>query len=149
MAKGYKFPVPKFNFEVRFPSGVISFQEVTGLSQENEHLEYRTGASKVFVTDKRAGLTKTGTVSFKKGLIKSDTDLKDFYKKIVDKKDFFSKDDPPSITVTLKDEKNSKMFAWKITGVVPIKLDNADLKADDNSIAIEQMDIVHNGIEIL
>lgn len=148
MASSYKFPVPKFNFEVQFPKGTISFQEVTGLDQENEFLEYRSGKSPNFITEKRAGMRKSGTVSFKKGIISSDTDITDFYNPVNEKKDYFTQDEPPNITITLRDEKDSKVMAWELEGVVPIKLSNGDLKSDENAFAIEQLDVVHAGIKI-
>ena len=62
------FPVPKFHFTVNAGRiGELAFQEVTGLDMENDSMEYRSGDDPEFVTLKRAGLIKTGTVSFKKG----------------------------------------------------------------------------------
>ena len=148
MASTYKFPVPKYNFDVEFPDGVISFQEVSGLIQENEFLEYRVGSSKLFITEKRAGMAKTSTITFKKGIIKDDTDLKDLYQNFYDRKKFFSDETPPDITVTLNDEEGNAVTIWKVFGVVPIKLDNGDLKSEENAHAIEQMDLAHYGIEI-
>ena len=66
MASG-DFPVPKFNFRVTFsPGGVISFQEVTGLDVENEFIEYRNGSDPFFTPERRAGLRKAGSMTFKK-----------------------------------------------------------------------------------
>ena len=38
------------------------------------------------------------------------------------------------------------IIKWKITGAVPIKLTNGDLKSDENAIAIEQLDFVYQRI---
>lgn len=147
MASG-DFPVPKFNFDVTFPSGVVSFQEVTGLDQENEFLEYRNGDDAEYVTQKRVGMKKTGTLSFKKGVFSGATDLLDTYTPVNEKSAYFSNQDPIDLIVNLMDESGSPVLTWNIVGAVPIKLTNGDLKSDENAIAIEQIDFVHSGITL-
>lgn len=147
MAKG-DFPVPKFHFNVTIDGTTISFQEVTGLDQENEHLEYRAGDDPEYVTQKRVGLKKTGTLSFKKGVFSGETDVLDTYQKVNDRENYFSNQDPIDITVCLCDEAGESVLEWAVTGAVPIKMTNADLKSDENAIAIEQIDFVHSGVAL-
>ncbi|WP_235299105.1 phage tail protein [Portibacter marinus] len=141
-----KFPVPKFHFTVDLGSGPIAFQEVTGLDMENDHMEYRSGDDPEFVTLKRAGLRKTGTVSFKKGVFTGDTDVWDNYKTIIDDKNYYSQSTPVDLTVTLLDESGGTVITWTIAKAVAIKMTNGDLKSEENAIAIEQIDFVHSGI---
>jgi phage tail-like protein len=146
-----EFPLPKFFFEVEIGGAVIPFQEVSGLDQEADVLEYRHGDAKDFVTQKRLGMVKTSTISMKKGIFSDDTDLNDLFKKIYDKDAYFSQVDAPDllqITVKLKDEKEKDVVVWKIKNAVPIKFVGTDLKSDANEVAIEQIDFVHMGIEI-
>lgn len=152
MAKGKSgddlFPVPKFFFKVTLgDSGEVSFQEVTGLDMENDHLEYRSGDDKDFVTLKRAGLRKTGTVSFKKGIFTGDKDVWDNYKTAIMEKKSYSQSKPVDLSVILQDEAESPVVTWTIKKAVAIKLTNGDLKSEENAIAIEQIDFVHSGIE--
>jgi hypothetical protein len=42
------WPLPKFHFEVKWGSEVMSFQEVSGLDIETQPINCRTGGSKVF-----------------------------------------------------------------------------------------------------
>jgi phage tail-like protein len=93
-------------------------------------------------------MRKSGTVSFKKGLFKSDKSLGDTYKNVLDKKEYFSMHEPGDIIVVLLDEESKPMMEWKIIGAIPTKLSNGDLKSEENAIAIEQMDVVHSGIEL-
>ena len=148
MASISVFPVPVFAFEVTFPSGVVSFQEVTGLDQENESLEYRSGDDPEYVTQKRAGLKKTGTISFKKGVFSGTTDLLDTYQPINEKSAYYSNQDPVDLIVNLNDESGSPVLTWNIVGAIPIKFTSPSLKSDDNSVAIEQLDFVHSGITL-
>ena len=142
-----KFPVPKFHFTVDLGSGPIAFQEVTGLDMENDSMEYRSGDDPEFVTLKRAGLRKTGTVSFKKGVFTGDTDLWKSYEKAIIEYESYSQSTPVDLTVALLDEKASTVITWTIAKAVVVKLTNGDLKSEENAIAIEKMDFVHSGIK--
>ena len=42
------WPIPKFRFEVKWDSAVMSFQEVSGLDVEAQPIEYRAGDSATF-----------------------------------------------------------------------------------------------------
>ncbi|GLR16705.1 phage tail protein [Portibacter lacus] len=143
-----KFPVPKFHFNVDLGSGNISFQEVTGLDQEFEHLEYRSGDDAEYVTQKRIGLKKTGTLSFKKGIFSGETDVLDIYEPGNNKEKYYSNQDPLDLVISLMDEAGTAVLEWAVRGAVPVKITNGDLKSDENAIAIEQIDFVHSGITL-
>ena len=42
------WPLPKFHFEVKWDSNVMSFQEVSCLDIQSEEIKYRSGESKQF-----------------------------------------------------------------------------------------------------
>ena len=42
------WPMPKFHFQVKWDSEVMSFQEVSGLDVESQPIEYRAGDNKTF-----------------------------------------------------------------------------------------------------
>ena len=152
MASRPKFPIPKFNFSVNFQKlggGDIPFQEVTGLDQEYDFLEYRSGEDADLSTRKRAGLYKSGQVSFKKGIFKGDTSVLDLFKELRDGKGdhYRAETEPNEITVTLMDETGAGVWEWVIKGAIPVKLTNGDLKSDENAIAIEQIDFVYSRID--
>lgn len=148
MAAREKFPVPKFLFEVEIDGTTIPFQEVTGLDQEYDFLEYRSGEDLELTTRKRSGLYKSGQVTFKKGLFTGDSDVWDVFDNLLNDKPgkHRAESDPIEITVTLKDETEAPVVVWNIVGAVPVKLTNADLKSDENAIAIEQIDFVFQRI---
>ncbi len=148
MAARDKFPVPKFVFEVSIDGTAIPFQEVTGLDQEYEFLEYRSGVDAELTTRKRSGLYKSGQVTFKKGIFKGDSDVWDLFDKLLNGKsdNHRAESDPIDIEVTLMDEASEPVVTWRITGAVPVKLTNGDLKSDENAIAIEQIDFVYQRI---
>lgn len=67
------WPLPKFHFKVTWDSTEMIFQEVSGLDTEAQIIEYRHTNSPVFSTVKMPGIAKTGNITMKKGIFKSDT----------------------------------------------------------------------------
>ena len=41
------------------------------------------------------------------------------------------------------------MITWKLQNAWPSKIQSTDLKADANEVAIETMELVHEGLEIM
>ena len=66
------WPLPKFYFEVKWDSEVMSFQEVSGLDTEAQPIEHRHGDSPEFSTINMPGIKKFGNITMKKGVFKSD-----------------------------------------------------------------------------
>ncbi len=144
------FPVPKFHFKVTIDDNEIAFQEVSGLDQEAEFLEYRSGKDKELVTQKRLGLIKTSTIVMKKGIFKNDLKLYNIFKKIYTKGSYYSTSSEGHLPlqIQLLDENSKPVMTWKVKEAVPIKLVGTDLKSDASEIAIESIEFVHTGIEI-
>ena len=76
------WPLPKFYFEVKWDAEVLSFQEVSGLDIEAQVIEYRHGDNKAFSTIKMPGIKKSGNVTMKKGVFKSDNKFWDWFNQI-------------------------------------------------------------------
>ena len=96
------WPMPKFHFQVKWDSEVMSFQEVSGLDVESQPIEYRAGDSKTFSVVKMPGIKKYGNVTMKKGVFKSDNKFWDWFKEI---KMNTIKRKP--VTISLLDAKNA------------------------------------------
>ncbi|WP_235299104.1 phage tail protein [Portibacter marinus] len=144
-----KFPLPKFHFEVKIDGNTIAFQEVTGLTVENEITEYRNGTDKEFIPARRVSMRKSGSITLKKGLFKDDKDLIKIYDNVTKLKEFFSTDEKAiDVQIDLLDETSSSAFTWVAKNAVPTKLTMESLSASDNAIAIEQIEFSHSGIEI-
>lgn len=141
------FPVPKFFFTVSIGGKEIPFQEVTGLEQQAEHLEYRHGNDKKFVTRKRAGMIKTNNITMKKGVFKGDSELLDIFKKL-DTHSYGTQGKPIELVITLQDEKGEPILTWNVPEAVPLKFSGTDLKSDANEIAVETIEFAHSGIEM-
>ncbi len=137
------WPIPKFYFQVKWDSEVMSFQEVAGLDVEAQPIEYRHGDSPQFSTISMPGLKKYGNVTMKKGVYKSDNKFWDWFNQI---KMNTVKRVP--VTISLLDEAGAPTMVWTLANAWPTKITSTDLKADGNEVAIESIDIAHEGITI-
>ena len=137
------WPMPKFHFQVKWDSEVMSFQEVSGLDVEAQPIEYRRGDSKEFSTISMPGLTKSGNVTMKKGIFKSDNKFWDWFKEI--KMNIIKR---VPVTISLLDEGGAPTMVWTLANAWPTKITGTDLKSDGNEVAIESIEIAHEGLTI-
>lgn len=137
------WPLAKFHFQVKWDSQVMSFQEVTGLDIQSEEIKYRSGDSPQFSVIKMPGMTKFGNVTMKKGIFKGDNKFWDWISQI---KMNTVKRLP--VTISLLDESGEPAMVWTLTNAWPTKVSGTDLKAEGNEVAIETIEIVHEGLKI-
>ncbi len=137
------WPIPKFHFQVKWDAEVMSFQEVAGLDTESQPIEYRSGDSPVFSTIKMPGVKKSGNVTMKKGVYKSDNKFWDWFNEI--KMNTIKR---VPVTISLLDEAGAPTMVWTLANAWPTKITGTDLKSDGNEAAIETIEISHEGITI-
>ncbi len=145
-----EYPLPKFHFQVDWGGTIIGFTEVSGLDVETEVIEYRHGASPEYNKTKQPGLTKYSNITLKRGTFKSDNEYFDWWKET---KLFEEGNSPGSIyrrdiTIKLLDENHAPVVVWKVKKAWPTKVQSTDLKADGNEVAIESIELVHEGLVI-
>jgi phage tail-like protein len=138
------WPLPKFFFSVELPDvGVVPFQEVSGLDAETQIIEYRAGNSKAFSTIKMPGIKKSGNVTLKKGIFMKDNRLFNWYKNITS-----NQIKRGAVTIKLLDESGNPTMTWTLANAWPTKITGADLNATGNEVAIESIEIAHEGLTI-
>jgi|SRR5579862_600955 len=137
------WPLPKFHFMVKWDSTQMSFQEVSGLDLEAQPIEYRHGDSPQFSVIKMPGLKKTGNVTMKKGVFKSDNKFWAWFNEI--KMNVIKR---VPVTITLLDEAGGTTMTWTLANAWPTKITGTDLKADGNEVAVETIEIAHEGLTI-
>ena len=137
------WPIPKFYFQVKWDSEVMSFQEISGLDVEAQPIEYRHGDSPEFSTISMPGLKKSGNVTMKKGVFKSDNKFWDWFNQI--KMNTIKR---VPVTISLLDEGGAPTMVWTLANAWPTKISSTDMKADGNEVAIESIEIAHEGITI-
>ena len=137
------WPLPKFYFEVKWDTEVMSFQEVSGLDIEAQPIEYRHGDNPVFSTIKMPGMVQSGNVTMKKGVFKSDNKFWDWYNQ--SKMNTIAR---MPVTISLLDEAGDPTMVWTLTNAWPTKITGTDMNAEGNEVAVEEIEIVHDGLTI-
>jgi phage tail-like protein len=137
------WPLPKFYFEVKWDANKMSFQEVSGLDIQSEEIKYRHGDNPVFSPIKMPGLKKFGNVTMKKGVFKGDNKFWDWLNQI--KMNTIKR---VPVTISLLDEAGKPTMVWTLANAWPTKISSTDLKSEDNNVAIESIEIVHEGLTI-
>jgi len=135
--------MPKFHFQVKWDQQVMSFQEVSGLDIEAQPIEYRAGDSKAFSTISMPGIKKNSNVTMKKGIFKSDNNFWKWFEQI---KMNTIKRIP--VTISLLDEEGAATMVWTLANAWPTKITGTDLKSDGNEVAVESIEIAHEGLTI-
>jgi phage tail-like protein len=140
------YPLPKFHFNVEAGELKGGFTEVSGLTVETEPIEYREGNMPQFSKIKRPGMNKYSNITLKKGVFKGINKFYDWWNSAI------GADDPGTfqrdLIITLLNESGQVVVTWTAIHAWPIKVQSTDLKGDGNEIAIETMEIVHEGLTI-
>ena len=137
------WPSPQFHFLVEWDSQLMTFSEVSGLDVETQTIEYRAGDSKQFSTVKMLGLKNMGNITLKRGVFQSDHNFWDWFKQI---KPNTNKRVP--VTIRLLDETGASVMSWTLSNAWPSKITGTDLSSDSHQVAIETMEIAHEGLTI-
>lgn len=138
------WPLPKFYFMVDWGSTTdIPFQEVSGLEIEAQAIEYRHGNSPVFSTINMPGIVKNNNVTMKKGVFVNDNAFWDWYNKIK-----MNTIERQNVVIKLLDEGGNPTMTWTLNNAWPTKISSTDMKSDGNEVAIESIEIKHEGLTI-
>jgi phage tail-like protein len=134
-------PYKAFNFLVEI-DGVAraAFSEVSGLESETAVIENRTGGE--YLTRKLPGLTKFANIVLRHG-ITQDRELWDWRQNIVD-----GNPDRRNGMIKLLDDQRNEVVRWNFRNGWPCKWEGPALNAKANEVAIETLEIAHEGLEL-
>lgn len=141
------WPLPKFLFEVDFGDHLKSkaiFQEVIGLDKETQVIEYRHSNKPLYSTIKMPGIAKFGNITMKKGVTENNGSFWDWYQQIQ-----MNTIERRTITIRLLDEGGNAAMEWQLINAWPSKITSTDLKSDGNEVAIETIELAHEGLQII
>lgn len=139
-----QYPLTVFHFSVSWGGEDIGFSEVGGLTIEIDPIDYRDGLmSANTLALKRPGIRKSGNISLKRGMCAGNLDLYNWFintgQPNVERRD---------LTISLLDEAGAPACVWSITQAWPIKCEGPGLNATGNEIAIETLELAHEGITL-
>lgn len=137
------YPLPVFHFSVQWGGTRIGFSEVTGLTQENQAIEYRDGSFREYSSIKMPGLRKFSNITLKRGIVHHDNEFFAWLSTVklntVERRD---------LVISLLDENHDPVIAWSVHNAFPVKVEGPQLKATGNEVAIESIEIAHEGLEL-
>jgi phage tail-like protein len=136
-------PYGQFNFQVEIDGVVVGgFTEVSGLTTDTNIIEYREGNENHGTTRKLPGLIKYSNIVLKRGWTAS-TSLWDWRKNVIDGKTKRS-----SGAIILLDESRAPALRWNFREGWPSKWEGPALNGKTSEVAIEMMEIAHEGLEL-
>ncbi len=138
-----QYPLPVFHFTVQWGGTRVGFSEVTGLTQENQAIEYRDGSFPEYSSIKMPGLRKFSNVTCKRGIVNADNEFFDWLSTIR-----LNKVERRDVIVSLLNESHEPVMVWKLHNAFPVKIEGPQLKAAGNEVAIESIELAHEGLEL-
>ncbi|MDX1956254.1 MAG: phage tail protein [Chitinophagaceae bacterium] len=143
----FDYPPVGFHFRVEFKfqdtqfqggNSEIQFQEVSGLNKEMTTEELIEGGENRFIYRFPKG-AKYSNLILKRGM-RPDSKIIEWVKNSIDSFDFKSVD----LTVTLLNPDHEPLVVWEFVKCWPVKWATNDLKAQENAIAIETLELSFN-----
>jgi len=150
MAKFRDRPYAQFNFLVNLGTGDTAspqagFQEVSGLGMEITVAEYRSGNKKDNAPDKVTGMYKVPDVTLKRGVIGS----LDLYGWLNDVRNGVQAPARRTVTIQLQSEdREAVVQQWKLMNARPIKYTGPSLTGKGTDVAIEELVLACERIEL-
>lgn len=136
-----KDPYLSYRFLVEIEGLIVGgFSEASGLQVEIETEEYREGGVNDHV-HKLPKSTKYQNITLKRGITDSDV-LWTWQQGAVD-----GMIHRKNGRIVLLDPEGNESWHWTFEDAYPVKWMGPDLKADGNAIAIETLELAHNGIK--
>ena len=132
--RGYNFILEIDNV----PKG--AFSEVGGLTADGDSVDYREGTDLQPNVRKLSGLRKFVNVTLKRGYTQ-DKSLWQWYQNIVN-----GQPDRRDVTIVLLNEGRQAVLRWHAENAWINKIEGPSLKAAGNEIAMESVELVHEGL---
>ncbi|MBX3249811.1 MAG: phage tail protein [Myxococcales bacterium] len=133
-------PYISFNYLVEIAGlGSGGFSEVSGLDVEVQPIDYRNG-DEDFVPRKLPGLKRFPNLILKRGII-GKTDVFDWVRRTAE-----GQVDRREGAIVLRDEQRREVFRWRFVRGWACKYSGPTLSGDSNTVALETIEICHEGL---
>lgn len=134
-------PYRAFNFRVELDNtSVAGFRECGGLTLTTDAVDYREGNDAPLSVRKLTGLRKYSNITMKRGYTQNE-DLWKWYKNVVN-----GVSDRRSGAIVLQDEEHKDVLRWNFENGWICKWEGAVMNATSNDVAIESIEICHEGV---
>jgi phage tail-like protein len=136
-------PYRTFNFQLEIDGVPLgAFSEVSGLTAEGDPVDYRCGTDVQQNVRKLTGLRKYTNIMLKRGYTQ-DKSLWNWYANIAN-----GQQDRRNVTIVLMNETRQPVLRWHAENAWVNKIEAPSFKAAGNEIAMESVELVHEGLTI-
>ena len=140
MAKQHK---AIYHFMVEWGGSRANFIEVSGLEITTEVIEYREGGDPNQPARKLPGLTRCKNILLKRGILKGDNDFFNWMRTTTE-----NQVEHRDIIIKLLDKNQKLVMSWRALNAFPVRLSGPVLNAGANEVAIEELELTHDGLVI-
>lgn len=136
-------PYRAFNFIVEIDNVARGgFAEVSGLTADGDAADYREGTDLQSNVRKLPALRKYTNLTLKRGYTQDKT-LWQWYANIVN-----GLSDRRNVTIVLLNERREAVLRWHAENAWINKIEGPSLKASGNEVAMESIELVHEGLTL-
>jgi len=137
-------PFRTFNFRIEIDGLTVgAFRECKGLTADGNSVEYREGTDVARTVRKLIGLQSYGNITMARGYTPN-RELWTWYTNIVN-----GQADRRNGTIVLMDEGRNDVMRWDVENMWIKKIEAPSFNATANEVAMESIEIVHEGLTLV
>ncbi|SEG25313.1 phage tail protein [Algoriphagus boritolerans] len=137
------YPLSVFHFQVEWGGTRIGFTEVSGLTIELQSIDYREGSSLEYHVSKMPGIPQFSNIVLKRGVFRADNEFFQWLNTVK-----MNKIERRDLTISLLNEEHEPVMVWKVKEAWPSKVEGPTLNSTGNEVAIETIELCHEGLAI-
>ena len=137
-------PIVSAWFGLEFQNQIVgAFRECTGLGSENEVVEYKASGPKgEYVVKKVPGRLKWNNITLKRGITEKSMDMWDWRKLVEAGK---IDDARKNGSIVMFNQKGDRIARWEFVNAWPSKITGPSANAQNNEVAVEELELTHEG----
>lgn len=139
-------PIQNYHFQVEWGGSKIGFSKVRNLGMGTYYHEYRHGASPEYQVTKIPARQYFDDIILERGVFQGDNEFYEWWKET---QLFSSGDMRRDITISILNSEHEPIVIWRVKNAFPNRLRMSDLDAQSNGIAIELLEITHEGLTLM
>ena len=137
-------PFRAFNFVIEIDGLTVgAFRDCSGLMADGASVEYREGTDVARSVRKLPGLLSYGNITMSRGYTLN-RELWTWYTNIVN-----GQADRRNGTIVLLDESRTPVMRWDVENMWIKKIEGPSFNATANEVAMEKIEIVHEGLTLV
>lgn len=133
-----------YHFMVEWGGARLEFTEVSGLDIQIEAISYKSGNTPKQGPQKIPGQTKYSNVILKRPILQGDNEFIEWFNtksnETVERRD---------VNIKLLNANHEPVVTWRLSNAFPVRYSGPSLKADGNEVAIEELELTHEGLTVL